>query len=169
MSTQTLKQRWIALNKILTRKKINLRKIQTRTREILSWFSLRDLHPVLKQPAWDFSYPDFDTPKINSLYTTWQNNLYQICTTLLYTKKTTICTTLFCTKKTLLYNSSLWMITKYPISLETCMWSWIRFLIGELSEFFTMELELCEMKVKTNFLENKIFQQSLDRKTNIFN
>ena len=66
----------------------NLREIQTQTQEILFWLGPCDLRPVPKQPAWDFPYPDFVTLKINSLYTTWQNNLCQICTTLLYTKKT---------------------------------------------------------------------------------
>ena len=145
--------------------RINLREIQTQTREILSWFSPRDLRPVPKQPAWDFSYTDFYTPQINSLYTTYQNTLCQICTTLLYTKKILSCTTLLYTKKTLLYNSSLWMITNDPISLETCVWLWARFLKGGLSEFFTIELELCEeMKVETSFLENRIFNRVLDRK-----
>jgi len=124
--------------------------MQTQTREILYWFGPRDLRPV---------------PKFNSLYTTWQNNLCQICTTLLYTKKITTCTTLLITRKTLLYDSSLWMTTKYPISLETCMWSWVRFLIDGLSEFFTIELELCEeMKVETSFLKNRISTEFLGRK-----
>ena len=51
--------------------KINLRKMHMQTREILSWFGPRDLSPVPKQPAWDFPYPDFDTPKINSLSWFW--------------------------------------------------------------------------------------------------
>jgi len=139
--------------------------MQMQPREILSWFGPRDLHPIHKQPAWDFPYPDFDTPQNQLLVHHLSKNLYQIFTTLLYTKKMTTLVHLFSTKKIHLYNSSLWMITMNPISFETCMWSWIRSLIGGLSEFFTNELELCEeMKVKTSFLENRIFQQNLDRK-----
>ena len=79
--------------------------MQTETREILYWFGPRDLRPVPKQPAWDFLYPDFEHPKINFLYTIWQNTICQIYTTLLYTKIITLL-----------------LITMYPISLETCMW-----------------------------------------------
>ena len=93
-------------------------------------------------------------PKINTLYTTWQNTLCQICTTFLNTKKTT----------------TLWMITMNSITLKTCTWLWTRYLIGELLEFFTKELELCkEMKVKTSFLQNRIFNRALDRKLIFFN
>ena len=56
-------------------------------------------------------------PKINSLYTTWQSSFCQICTTILYTKKTT----------------TLWMNTMNPISLEFCMWLWTRSFIGGLN------------------------------------
>ena len=62
--------------------------MQMQTWEILSWFSPCYLRPVPKQPAWDFPYPNFDTPPQNQLmYTIWQNTLCQICTTLPYTKK----------------------------------------------------------------------------------
>ena len=139
--------------------------MQTQTREILSWFGPRDLHPVPKQPAWDFSYPDFvhlkSTP-CTPLYKTTFVKFVQLFST---PRRQFSCTPLLYTKKILLYNSSLWMITIYPISLETCMWLWIRNLIGGLSEFFTMELKLYEeMKVETRFLENRIFNRALDRK-----
>ena len=39
---------------------------QTQTQEILSWFGPRDLRPVPKQPALDFSYLDFVHPKSTS-------------------------------------------------------------------------------------------------------
>jgi len=68
--------------------RINLKKMQTQTREILSWFGPCDLRPVPRQLAWDFSYPDFDILQNRLQYTTWQKTLRQICTTLLYTKKT---------------------------------------------------------------------------------
>ena len=74
------------------------------------------------------------------------------------------CTPPLYTKKLFLYNSSLWMIIMYPISLKTSMWSWTRSLIGELSEFFTRE----EMKVETSFLKNIIFNRVLDRKLMIW-
>ena len=109
-----------------------------------------------------FSLSWFYTPKINSLYTTWKTTFIKSVQLFSIPRRQQLVQLLFYTKKTLLYNSSLWMITIYPISLETCMWLWTRFLIGRLSEFFTMLCE--EIKVKTSFLENRIFQQSLDRK-----
>ena len=43
--------------------RINLRKMQKQTQEILSWFGPYDLRLVPKQSAWDFHYPDFDKPQ----------------------------------------------------------------------------------------------------------
>jgi len=139
--------------------------MQMQTQEVLSWFGPRDVHPIPKQPAWTFSYPNFihhkSTPSTPLDKTTFIKSIQLFSTP----RRKFPCTPLLNTKKITLYNSSLWVITINPISLKTCKWSWKRTLIGGLSEFFTIRLELCEeMKVKTSFLENRIFQQSLNRK-----
>jgi len=87
--------------------------MQTQAQEILSWFGPLDLHPVPKQPRLRFFLSLI-------LYTQIQHLVYHLTKHPLpnvynssYTKKNP----LLYTKKITLYNSSLWVITKYPISL----------------------------------------------------
>ena len=62
--------------------------MQTKTQEILSWFGPCDLHPIPKQPAWDFSYPWFCTPKTNTCTPLDKSPLPNVYNSS-YTKKTT--------------------------------------------------------------------------------
>jgi len=94
--------------------------MQTQTQEILSWFGPCDLRPVPKQPAWDFTYPDFDTPQNQLLvHHLTKQPLSNLCNSSLHQED----------------NNSL---NEY----------------NESSEFFIIELELCEeLEVETNFLK----------------
>ena len=133
--------------------------MQTQTQEILSWFGPFDLHPVPKQPAWDFPYPWFYTPKTNTctpLDKSFLPNVYNSS----YTKKiTTSCTT------SLLQSFSL---SNYNQSYKPwiCMWSWTRTLIGGLSNIFIREL-VFEWRIESwnSVLKNRILNRVFGHKT----
>ena len=116
--------------------KKNLRKMQTQTQEILSWFSPCDLRPVPTQPAWDFSYPDFDTPPKLTHYTLLDKTAFAQSVQLSLHQEDK--------------NSLNECNESYKPWILYVMWT--RSLIGRLPEFFTIGLELWEeQKVEASF------------------
>jgi len=115
-----------SVNKNTCKKKemyrINLRKYaNANTRDfILVRFVWPTSSP--KHSAWDFPYPDFDTPQnqllVHHLTKHPLSNLYNSS---LHQEDTFLYNYFLHQEDTFLYNSSLWLIIKYPISLETCM------------------------------------------------
>ena len=84
-----------------------------------------------------------------------------------YTKKTITSCTISLQPEDTLVQPSLWVITINPISLEICMWSWTRTLIGGLSEFFTKGLEFVwRTENGTSFLKteyvNRVWTENYD-------
>jgi len=118
VNTQT---KILALNiKILQVRKLNHRKDNKRK---YKWFILiRSLWPTSSPQATRLRF-SFNlwlyTPKINTLYTTWQIPFSKCIQLFLQTKKTQHLAQPLFNPKTLLYNLSLWVNTINPISLES--------------------------------------------------
>ena len=138
--------------------------MQIQTQEILSWFGPHDLHLVPKQPAWDFPYPWCCTPKINTLYATWQIPFVKYIQLFLHQEGNNTLYNFSSTKDALVQSFSL-SNYKQPYKFWICMSSWTRTLIGGLSEFFSKGLEF-EWRIESgnSFLKNRFLNRLFGQK-----